>query len=223
MTVATGTGLKQARGPVLGLAHLLQLRYHPISHNAFLRETYGELYRLKVFGVTMYVTAGADLAEQVLVNRDRTFANGPAWSHFIGPFFHRGIMLLDFDEHLHHRRILQHAFTNDAMRRYHAVMVPHIRSGLAGWESVPQPRMHELFKQLTLDVAVETFVGVDLTRPEQDRLNRAFIAAVRAGTSIVRRPIPGTPWAKGLAARKVLEEFFFAHLPEKRRNGGDDL
>ena len=79
----------------------------------------------------MYVTAGADMAEQVLVNRDRTFANGPAWSHFIGPFFHRGIMLLDFDEHLHHRRILQHAFTNDALRRYHAVMAPHIRRNLA--------------------------------------------------------------------------------------------
>ena len=58
MTVTTRAGLKQARGPVLGLPHLLQLRYHPISHNEFLRETYGELYRLKVFGVTMYVTAG---------------------------------------------------------------------------------------------------------------------------------------------------------------------
>ena len=64
MTVTTPVGLKQARGPVLGLAHLLQLRYHPISHNEFLRESYGELYRLKVFGIRMYVTAGADLAER---------------------------------------------------------------------------------------------------------------------------------------------------------------
>ena len=56
-----------------------------------------------------------------------------------------------------------------------------------------------------------------------DRINRAFINAVRAGTSIVRANVPGTPWARGLAARKVLEEFFFTHLPEKRRHGGDDL
>ena len=118
---------------MLGLAHLLQLRYHPIEHNEFLRETYGDLYRLHAFGVKLHVTAGADAAEQVLVNRERTFANGPAWSHFIGPFFHRGLMLLDFDEHLHHRRILQHAFTNDALRRYHAVMAPHLRRGLAEW------------------------------------------------------------------------------------------
>ncbi|MDP3967970.1 MAG: cytochrome P450, partial [Nocardioides sp.] len=55
------------------------------------------------------------------------------------------------------------------------------------------------------------------------RINTAFIHAVRAGTSIVRRPVPGTPWARGLAARAVLEDFFRTHLPAKRRDGGDDL
>jgi hypothetical protein len=78
MTVTAPAGLKTARGPVLGLPHLLQLRYNPIEHNAFLREAYGDVFRLNVFGIKMYVTAGADMAEQVLVNRDRVFANGPA-------------------------------------------------------------------------------------------------------------------------------------------------
>jgi cytochrome P450 len=222
-TASTPGQLRTVKGPRLGVVHLLRLRRKPIEHNDYLRSAYGEVLKLNVFGTTLYAAYGLDAAEQVLINRDRTYANGPAWSHFIGPFFRRGLMLLDFDEHLHHRRILQHAFTNDALRRYHAVMLPHIRSGIASWESVEKPRMHQLFKELTLDLALETFVGVDLTRAEQDRINKAFIAAVRAGTSIVRSPVPGTPWAKGLAARKVLEEFFFTHLPEKRRTGGDDL
>ncbi len=223
MTVTVPANLKRPRGPRLGLPHLLQLRYHPISHNEFLRASYGDLYTLRAFGVTMHVTAGADAAEQVLVNRDRTFASGPAWSHFIGPFFHRGLMLLDFDEHLHHRRILQHAFTNDALRRYHGVMAPHVREGMASWGELEQPRLHHQFKALTLDLALETFVGVDLTPAQQEEVNRAFIAAVRAGTSIVRKPIPGTPWAKGLKARAFLEDFFRTHIPAKRRDGGDDL
>src|SRR5689334_5477795 len=170
------------------------------------------------------------MAEQVLVNRDRTFANGPAWSHIIGPCFHRGIMLRDFDEHLHHRRILQHAFTNDALRRYHAMMAPHVRQGLASWalrddaDAPPQGpggtvRMHHAFKGLTLDLALETFVGVDLTPAQQDEVNRAFIAAVRAGTSILRKAVPGTPWARGLKARAFLEDFFRTHIPAKRRDG----
>jgi Cytochrome P450 len=39
----------------------------------------------------------------------------------------------------------------------------------------------------------------------------------------VRFPVPGLRWHKGLRARAVLEEFFYRHLPTKRRDGGDDL
>lgn len=217
------TELKEVRGPAFGIPHLLKMRRNPIGHNDLMRARYGDVLKLNVFGTTLYACYGLDAAEQILINRERVFANGPAWSHFIGPFFHRGLMLLDAEEHLHDRRIMQAAFTNDAMRRYHAVMVPHIRSGLEAWSQVKNPRMYDLFKDLTLDLALETFVGVELDRAEKDRINKAFIDAVRAGTSIVRANVPGTPWAKGLAARKVLEEFFYKNLPAKRRDGGDDL
>ncbi|MCX6398146.1 MAG: cytochrome P450 [Propionibacteriales bacterium] len=223
-TIPTSTAeLREVRGPLIGLPHLLKMRRDPIRHNDVVRARYGEVLKLNVFGTTLYACYGMDAAEQILINRDRVFANGPAWSHFIGPFFTRGLMLLDFDEHLHDRRIMQAAFTNDAMRRYHAVMVPHIRTGLARWADVKGPRMYELFKDLTLDLALETFVGVELDAAEKARINKAFIDAVRAGTSIIRANVPGTPWAKGLAARQVLEEFFYTHLPAKRRDGGDDL
>ena len=76
---------------------------------------------MSVLGTRMHLTVGPEAAEALLVNRDRVFASGPAWSHFIGPFFHRGLMLLDCDEHLHHRRIMQAAFSNDALRRYQGV------------------------------------------------------------------------------------------------------
>ena len=46
---------------------------------------------------------------------------------------------------------------------------------------------------------------------------------MRAGTSILRKPVPGTPWAKGLKARAFLEDFFRRNIPAKRRDGGDDL
>jgi cytochrome P450 len=217
------TALREVRGPRFGLGMVLKMRRDPIGVNDKARADYGDVLKINVFGTTLYACYGMDAAEQILINRDRVFANGPAWSHFIGPFFRRGLMLLDFDEHLHDRRIMQAAFTNDAMRRYHAVMLPHIRAGLEAWVDVENPRMYELFKDLTLDLAIETFVGVDLTAEEKKKLNKAFIAAVRAGTSVIRANVPGTPWAKGLAARKVLEAFFYEHLPAKRRDGGDDL
>ncbi|MFL6160059.1 MAG: cytochrome P450 [Marmoricola sp.] len=222
-TIDTVADLSNARGPKPGIWFILKARHDPVGVNDWARAKFGEVVRINVFGTTMYACYGMDAAEQVLINRDRIFANGPAWSHFIGPFFTRGLMLLDGEEHIKDRRIMQMAFTADAMRRYHAVMVPHIRKGLAQWAEVDDPRLHELFKEHTLDLALEAFVGVELSPAEQKRINKAFIAAVQAGTSIIRANVPGTPWAKGLAARKVLEEFFYTHLPEKRRNGGDDL
>lgn len=215
--------VREATGPAFGLWHLLRLRRDPIGHQAKLRDKYGDVFKMHVFGTDLYATAGPDLAQDILVNRERIFANGPAWSYFIGPFFRRGIMLLDFEEHLHHRRILQHAFTADALRRYHRVMTPHIRAGVAAFCDVKRPRLQRMFRDLTLDLALETFVGVELPQAERDRINTAFIRAVRGGTSIIRRAVPGTAWARGLGARRVLEAFFREHLPAKRRAGGDDL
>ena len=216
------TGLTPT-GPRFGLRELIRMRTQPITRNDLMRQRYGEVIRMKVFGVEMFPCYGLDAAEQVLINRDRAFAAGPAWGHFIGPFFRRGLLLLDFEEHLHHRRILQAAFANQALRSYHEVMLPHIKRGMVHWGEVPNPRMNELFKQLTLDLALETFVGIDLPQEEQDRLNKAFINAVRAGTSVVRANVPFTPWARGLVARKELEAFFYKHIPAKREHGGDDL
>ena len=221
-TAGDAAVLREPVGPRFGLAHLLRLRRDPIGHNEVLRRKFGEVVRLDVFGTTLYAAYGLDAAEQVLLNRDRDFANGPAWSYFIGPFFRRGLMLLDFDEHLHHRRIMQAAFTNDAMRRYHALMVPHVQRLLDAWQP-GQAKAFGAFKELTLELALEIFVGIDLEAGEQRRINKAFIDAVRAGTAIVRRDVPGGAWHRGLAARKVLEAFFREHLPAKRRDGGDDL
>ena len=36
----------------------------------------------------------------------------------IGPFFKRGLMLLDFDEHMYHRRIMQEAFIRTRLTGY---------------------------------------------------------------------------------------------------------
>ena len=36
----------------------------------------------------------------------------------IGPFFKRGLMLLDFDEHMYHRRIMQEAFVRTRLAGY---------------------------------------------------------------------------------------------------------
>ena len=56
--------------------------------------------------------------------------------------------------------------------------------------------------------------------PEADRLNAAFVACVRGGTAVVRFPVPGLRWWRGLRGRAELEQYLRPRVAGKR--GGDD-
>ncbi|WP_018658404.1 cytochrome P450 [Actinomadura flavalba] len=220
-----GSDLKPVVGapglPYVG--NTLQVMRRPFDVATARYDRFGPVSWSWMLGRRTVTVQGPEAAETVLVNRDKAFASGPSWGYFIGPFFHRGIMLLDFDEHLHHRRIMQQAFTRDRLRSYMAAMAPGIGTGLDGWQPGPAFAVYDHVKELTLDLATDVFMGVELTPGEACRINGAFIDAVRAGTAYVRYPVPGLRWHRGLRARRVLEEFFRTHLPAKRRDGGDDL
>ncbi|WP_030165019.1 cytochrome P450 [Spirillospora albida] len=220
-----GSGLKPVPG-VPGIPYIgatLKVMRHPFETARERYDKYGEVAWGWLLGQRTVTVQGPAGAEAVLVNRDKAFANGPAWGLYIGPFFHRGIMLLDFEEHLHHRRIMQQAFTSKRLHSYMEAMAPGIAAGVEAWTPGRDFVVYDRIKQLTLDLATDVFMGVELDRAEADRINGAFIDAVRAGTAYVRFPVPGLRWHKGLKARETLEEFFYRHLPAKRRDGGDDL
>lgn len=188
------------------------------------------------------VLLGPDACDHALRNPDKAFASGPGWGELVGPFFDRGLMLLDFDEHRAHRRLMQQAFTRDRLEGYAAVLGPAVSRGLDAWPGqggtgpgAASPSATRGFaaypalKSLTLDLATQVFLGEPpLTdspadrdrRAELDRVNAAFIACVQAATAIVRAPVPGTRWGRALAGRRLLEAYLGERLAERRRTGG---
>ena len=185
-------------------------------------DKYGPVSWSKAFGSRLVSLFGPDANAAVLLNRNKAFSNGRGWEYFIGPFFRRGLMLLDFDEHMHHRRIMQEAFTNERLAGYLAGMNDSIERGIAAWQPRGGFLVLPALKQLTLDVATETFMGVELGETSEE-VNRAFIDTVRAGTSFMRFAVPGGRWAKGLRGRRVLERFLTGYIPRKREADGEDL
>jgi cytochrome P450 len=219
-----GSGLRPVMGdpgpPIVG--YTFKILRDPLAFGRERYDRYGPVSWLKAFGIKMVSLVGPDACAAALLNRDKAFSNGNGWQYFIGPFFRRGLMLLDFEEHLHHRRIMQEAFTNDRLAGYLAGMNAGIERGLSEWQPGDAFLVLPAFKQLTLDLATETFMGVELDETA-GRINRAFIDAVQAGTSFVRFPMPGGRWARGLHGRRVLEEFLAGYLPEKRAGDGGDM
>lgn len=224
LAVPIDTALRPVSGepglPLIG--NTFQMMRQPLVWGRYLYDTYGPLAWTNAFGVTMVSAMGPEAVERVLVNRDKDFSNGQGWEYFIGPFFRRGVMLLDFEEHLHHRRILQQAFTRQRMSGYLTVMHPSIAAALAMWPTATRLRLYPTVKKLTLDLATRTFMGGELGG-RADRMNAAFVDAVRAGTAILRFSVPGLRWSRGLRGRQVLEEFLADQLPAKRAGDGADL
>jgi cytochrome P450 len=191
-----------------------------LEKNAFDRWLLAKQWR-SAFGIKMVSASGPDATQEVLANRDKAFSQ-QGWEYFIGPFFTRGLMLLDFDEHIYHRRIMQLAFTAERLSGYMAQVGDVVRDSVPSWSARDGFPIYPALKQLTLDVATKVFMASSLGG-ESTRLTRAFVDTVRAGTSLLRVPVPGGRWAAGLNGRKVLEDYFRAELPAKRASDSDDL
>ncbi len=206
--------------PLIG--NTLALMKDPIGMTRKRYDRYGPISWTSAFGLRLVQMIGPDANQFVMLNRGDLFSNHDGWDYFIGKFFHRGIMLLDFDEHKWHRKIMQQAFNRDLLKGYLQRMGPHIEAGLQNWQDIPDFHVLSAVKQLTLDLATDVFMGYELG-PEANAINKAFIDTVRAGTALVRANVPGGRWAKGLKGRKVLEDFFRKELPAKRTSKDSDL
>ncbi|HET9143655.1 cytochrome P450 [Actinophytocola sp.] len=217
-----GSGLKAVPGerglPWLG--HVLEsLRYGP----AFAHRKYRQLGPVSwapMFGIPMVQVTGPDALQQVFINRDKAFGHG--WDFLIGPFFHRGLMLMDFEEHLSHRRIMQQAFTQDRLGGYFGTITALADSAIGGLPAHTRFPFYPTIKRLSLDIAAEVFMAAEVGA-ERRRLAKAFLACTHAGSAILRFPVPGGKWRAGLRGRKVLEEYFARMLPAKRAGSDDDL
>lgn len=219
-----GSGLRPVPGdyglPFIG--HTLDRLTNLLDASRGRYERYGPVEWGGMLGTKIVGVYGPEATEQVVANRDKAFANGGLYEYLIGPFFHRGLLLLDFGEHLHHRRIMAKAFTRPRLAGYLAAMNPRIGRTLDGWRPRPGFRVYDAAKQMTLDIATEVFVG-EVPGPEQARIEKAFVDAVQGGQALVRAPVPGGLWARGLRGRRVLEDYFFSRLPARRDGDGDDL
>ncbi|MBO0855760.1 MAG: cytochrome P450 [Nocardia sp.] len=209
--------------PVIG--QMLEFAKDPLAMLQRSWDHYGPVAPMHVLGKTTVLLLGPDACGEALLNQDEALVNGPAWTRLVGPFFDGGLMLLDFDEHKLHRRIMQRAFVRPRLKAYTERLHPAIERGVAQWDTSDHFPAHWKVKQLTLDIAADLFMGgaADTSPEEMDRINRSFIACVQAAAGVVRGNVPFTRWGKAYRGRQALEDFLRHYLPIKRAEPTDDI
>ncbi|MFI1914188.1 cytochrome P450 [Nocardia sp. NPDC020380] len=219
-----GSGLRPIMGDFgpPGIGHLVSTLGDGLAFSRTRDARYGPINWMGVFGRRIVSVGSPEAAEVILLDRQRVFSAQRGWEFLIGPFFHGGVLLRDFDDHMHHRRILQQVFGRPSLVGYLDLTTPQLARGISEWQPGTGFRLYDRVKQLLLEQATVVFAGAQLG-PEGTRLAHAFEDAVHGGSALVRANVPGGVWARGLRGRRLLEEYFRRELPHKRDGDGKDL
>ncbi|WP_072492110.1 cytochrome P450, partial [Mycobacterium tuberculosis] len=223
-----GSGLKPVVGdaglPILG--HMIEMLRGGPDYLMFLYKTKGPV----VFGDSAVLPGvaalGPDAAQVIYSNRNKDYSQ-QGWVPVIGPFFHRGLMLLDFEEHMFHRRIMQEAFVRSRLAGYLEQMDRVVSRVVADDWVVNDARflVYPAMKALTRDIASMVFMGHEPGTDHElvTKVNKAFTITTRAGNAVIRTSVPPFTWWRGLRARELLENYFTARVKERREASGNDL
>lgn len=206
-----------------GFGHTLQILRDPYGFQKKNRDAFGPVYRTKLLGTWRANLYGPDALELMLMDSDKLFSNEQGWSTTLGTMFPGGLMLRDFDDHRRHRRIMQAAFRSGAMTQYSARMADEMPGLVA---SLPVERSFDFYaaiKNLTLRMGSAIFLGLDVDDPRAARLNAAFLDEINAIISPIRRSLPFTPMAKGVASRRYLRAFLRDMIAERRSSDKEDF
>ncbi|MEW6643032.1 MAG: cytochrome P450 [Pseudomonadota bacterium] len=195
----------------------------PLGEVQEMAKRFGPVYRTRILGETSVSILGPEANEFVYLDQTKLFSSTHGWDSILGLLFPRGLMLLDFDEHRLHRRALSVAFKAGPMKSYLAQLDAGIAARVAQWRQTPGEMLfYPAMKQLTLDLAATAFLGTDIGA-ETTEVTRAFVDMVAASVAVIRRPLPGTQMARGVAGRKRIIAYFSEQIPIRRARGGDDL
>ena len=199
--------------PIIGTT--FRVLRDPPGYGRHMVETFGKVFRTNAFGNPSISLVGPEANELMLFDRDKLFSNEQGWGPVLNLLFPRGLMLLDFDHHRMDRRALGIAFKPEPMRAYTNDMNRIFSDQMKNWRG--DMLFYPAIKQLTLDVAASSFLGIPLG-PDADKINAAFTAMVQASVGVVRAPLPFTQMGRGVAGRKYLIEYFGPQIAERRRN-----
>lgn len=174
-----------------------------------------------MFRQSVYLMS-AEANEAVLFDREGRFSAKKGWERVLAELFPRGLMLRDGEDHRWHRRLMLPAFRKEALARYLERMTPRVQSAVLQWRDARELHFYPNIKRLTLAIAADVFLGAELDN-EIDRISDDFSDLVAASVAVVRLPVIGRTYARGVAGRARLAAFIRERIPARRASQGNDL
>jgi cytochrome P450 len=206
--------------PIVG--HLFSFLFDQPSFIQAASEKYGPVFRINLGGMRVAIALGADLAEQVLLDKGQRFSNELGYQR-LAPLFGRGLVQYDFEEHRFQRRLFQTAFRAGALRGYVPLIADDVARELETWRNAADFRVYPHVKRLLLRSGLSVFYGLQATSQQNELLADAFVDLINGSLRIFDVDLPGFRLHTALRARKLLRGYIQQLIPERRAREGADM
>jgi cytochrome P450 len=195
-----------------------------------LRETYGDVVRLRFGALTGHLVCDPELVQEVLHTRNREFGKETRGMRKLRLVLGLGLLTSEGSFWLRQRRIAQPAFHKKRIAGFAQSMVDAAEDMVARWEDGATLDAHQEMMKVTLRIVGQTLLGTDVTS-DADRIGAAVSHIVEDVNERVNKLVdlgPPFPSRRNLAferAMDTLDAVVLDMIAARRASGqtGDDL
>jgi cytochrome P450 len=183
---------------------------------------FGPVFTIRLLHEPIVWAVGAEVNHQILVGdfdafswRDGRFAD-------LWPLLGDGLLNIDGSYHRDFRMLMLPAFHRDYVAGVADTM---IEEAVAAAEALVDGQTLEVYhwtRELALRIALRALLGLDVSGGREQPLAKAFEESLAIhGEPVLLQllPLPGTPLARAIAARRRLDALVRAEIDERRRRG----
>ena len=217
---------KSIRGP-RGMPFLGNTMDFLRDHNQYVlsnAQKFGGMFRQNIFFSDSLYLLGVDAYRFVVEDPEKIFSAALGMEPFLGEMFPNSIVMQDFEEHAHNRKILQKGFSSSAISSYVEKIKPIVNlfSSDIDFKTNSSGSFDTLVKELNLSIALKILFDADPGK-NISKIARAYTDINRACTSIIRNPVYGMAMRRGVRAREFLCDYICEIVRDRKINPCDDM
>ncbi|MEU2431381.1 cytochrome P450 [Streptomyces sp. NPDC007861] len=157
-------------GAVPLLGHALQLWRDPFGFLTSLRR-HGDLVRVYLGTMPMYVVTSAELVHEVMVAKARSFEKGRFFDR-LRPLAGNGLANSDGELHRKHRRLMQPMFSQERITGYSETMGRNARALADSWKPGQEVDMEQAMAEYAIETLASTMFSTDIGLPAVEAVRR---------------------------------------------------
>jgi cytochrome P450 len=183
---------------------------------------FGPVFTIRLLHEPVVWAIGAEVNHQILVSDFDAFQWREGRFADLWPLLGDGLLNTDGAYHRDFRALMLPAFHRDYIA---AVAETMIAEALAATEALRVGQVVEVYRwvrEFALRIALRALLGMETTGGRERALAAAFEASLAIhGEPVLMQmlPLPGTPLARAISARRTLDRAVRAEIDERRRRG----